>query len=69
MDVGAKRDIYRLIRELAAGGAGILLASSELEELLALCGRVLIMRERRLVDDAATAGMEERDLLSRMFAS
>ena len=69
VDVGAKRDIYRLIRELAAGGAGILLASSELEELLALCGRVLIMRERRLVDDAATQGMNERDLLSRMFAA
>ncbi len=68
VDVGAKRDIYRLIRELAAGGAGILLVSSELDELLALCGRILIMRERRLVGEASTADLDERALLSLMFA-
>ncbi len=68
VDVGAKRDIYQLIRELAAGGAGILLVSSELDELLALCGRILIMRERRLVDEAPTADLDERALLSLMFA-
>lgn len=68
VDVGAKRDIYRLIRELAAGGAGILLVSSELDELLALCGRILIMRNRRLVGEASTAELDERALLSLMFA-
>ncbi|MCY3575081.1 MAG: sugar ABC transporter ATP-binding protein [Chloroflexi bacterium] len=68
VDVGAKRDIYRLIRELAADGAGILLVSSELDELLALCGRILIMRERRLVDEVPTADLDERALLSLMFA-
>lgn len=68
VDVGAKRDIYRLIRELAADGAGILLVSSELDELLALCGRILIMRERRLVGEAPTADLDERALLSLMFA-
>ena len=69
VDVGAKRDIYRLIRELAAGGAGILLVSSELDELLALCGRILIMRDRRLVAEASTADLDERALLSLMFAA
>lgn len=69
VDVGAKRDIYRLIRELAADGAGILLVSSELDELLALCERILIMRERRLVGEASTADLDERALLSLMFAS
>ncbi len=68
VDVSAKRDIYRLIRELAAGGAGILLVSSELDELLALCGRILIMRDRRLVGEASTADLDERALLSLMFA-
>ena len=67
VDVGAKRDIYRLIRELAAGGTGILLVSSELDELLALCGRILIMRDRRLVAEASTADLDERALLSLMF--
>ena len=67
IDVGAKRDIYRLVRELAAGGTGILLVSSELDELLALCGRILIMRDRRLVAEASTANLDERALLSLMF--
>ena len=69
VDVGAKRDIYRLIRELAAGGAGILLVSSELDELLALCGRVLIMREGRLIAEASTRDLDESALLSMMFAN
>ncbi|MCY4147169.1 MAG: sugar ABC transporter ATP-binding protein [Chloroflexi bacterium] len=68
VDVGAKRDIYRLISELAADGAGILLVSSELDELLALCASILIMREGRLVGEAATADLDERALLSLMFA-
>ena len=68
VDVGAKRDIYRLIRELAAQGAGILLVSSELDELLALCGRILIMREGRLIGEAASRDLDEGALLSMMFA-
>ena len=67
VDVGAKRDIYRLIRDLAAGGTGILLVSSELDELLSLCGRILVMRERRLVGEASTRGLDESALLSMMF--
>jgi ribose transport system ATP-binding protein len=43
IDVGAKAEIYRLIRDLAAGGTGVLLISSELEELIALCDRILVM--------------------------
>ncbi len=69
VDVGAKRDIYRLIRGLAADGAGILLASSELDELLALCGRILIMREGRLIGEAAASDLDESALLSLMFAN
>ncbi|MGE3308923.1 MAG: sugar ABC transporter ATP-binding protein [Limisphaerales bacterium] len=44
IDVGARYEIYRLIQELAARGAGILLISSEIEELLGLCDRILVMR-------------------------
>jgi ribose transport system ATP-binding protein len=45
VDVGARFEIYRLIRELAAQGAGILLVSSDLNELLGLSDRVIVMRE------------------------
>jgi ABC-type sugar transport system ATPase subunit len=47
--VGAKADIYALIRELAGEGVTILLVASELEELLALSDRILVMSEGRIV--------------------
>ncbi len=49
IDVGAKAEIYALIRDLAAHeGIGILLTSSELPELLAVCDRILVLCEGRL---------------------
>jgi ribose transport system ATP-binding protein len=43
IDVGAKRDVYALLRELAADGVGIVLASSEADELIELCDRILVL--------------------------
>ena len=43
IDVGAKAEIYALISELAGRGAGIVMASSELPELLAMCDRILVL--------------------------
>jgi rhamnose transport system ATP-binding protein len=51
IDIGVKADFYDMIGELAAGGRAILLISSELPELLALCDRVLVMSEGRLTAD------------------
>ena len=48
IDIGVKAEFYDMIGELAAGGRAILLISSELPELLALCDRVLVMSEGRL---------------------
>jgi ABC-type sugar transport system ATPase subunit len=52
VDVGAKGDIYELIRKMARKGVGVLIATSEIEELLALCGRILVMHRCRIVLDA-----------------
>ena len=49
VDVGAKADIYRLIRSFVTDGLAVLLISSELEEVLELSHRVLVMRRGRLV--------------------
>jgi ABC-type sugar transport system ATPase subunit len=49
VDVGAKRSIYDLIASLAAGGMGVLLISSEMEEVLGLAHRVVVMRRGRVV--------------------
>jgi ABC-type sugar transport system ATPase subunit len=43
IDVGAKHEVYEILGELSESGAGILFISSELEELTALCDRILVM--------------------------
>jgi ribose transport system ATP-binding protein len=58
VDVGAKVEIYQMIRELADAGLGVIVISSELTEIIGLCNRVLVMREGRINgevrDDAVT---------------
>lgn len=49
IDVGAKEEIYGIIRDLAKRGLSILVVSSELPEILSLCDRVLVLKEGRLV--------------------
>jgi ABC-type sugar transport system ATPase subunit len=51
VDVGAKSEIYRLIDDLAREGKAILLISSELEEVLSMSDRILVMREGRLAGE------------------
>ena len=48
VDVGARREIHRVIRDLAAGGLTVIVISSEAEELPGLCDRVLVMVEGRV---------------------
>jgi ribose transport system ATP-binding protein len=48
IDVGARAEIYRHIAALAAGGIAVLVVSSDMEEVIGLCDRVLVMRERRM---------------------
>lgn len=45
VDVGAKAEIYKIINSLAKNGSGILLISSEMEELIGTCDRILVMRK------------------------
>jgi rhamnose transport system ATP-binding protein len=69
VDVGAKRQIHELIGRLAANGLAVLLISSELEEVLGLAHRVLVMRRGAIVAeyDGDEATMER--VLSSAFAS
>jgi len=48
IDVGAKQDVYRMIAELAAAGKGVMLASSELPELLRCADRILVLKDGRV---------------------
>jgi len=51
IDVGAKFEIYRLIVELAESGSAILVISSEIEELMGICDRILVMSEGEIKDE------------------
>jgi ribose transport system ATP-binding protein len=64
VDVGAKSEIYRLLGELAGQGIGVLLASSELPELVGVCDRVVVLRDGRDVASFSTAESSEGDLLA-----
>ncbi|HZM50621.1 MAG TPA: sugar ABC transporter ATP-binding protein [Vicinamibacteria bacterium] len=55
VDVSAKAEIHRHLRALAASGMALLVASSEIPELLALCDRILVMREGRLAGELTRA--------------
>ncbi|MEX0599020.1 MAG: ATP-binding cassette domain-containing protein, partial [Rhodothermales bacterium] len=61
VDVGAKREIWQLIRELADSGKAVLVISSEIEEVLALSDRILVMRAGRLA--AEFSGVEATEEL------
>ena len=64
IDIGVKAEFYDMIGELAAGGRAILLISSELPELLALCDRVLVMSEGRLTANIARADATQESIMS-----
>lgn len=68
VDVGAKRAIYDLLVSLAERGLGVLLISSEVEELLGLAHRVLVMRAGRVVAELSEAEMSESAILAAAFA-
>lgn len=64
VDVGAKAEIHRLIRQLADQGKGILLISSDLPEILALSHRVLVLHSGRLAAEFPSAATQEQILLA-----
>jgi ribose transport system ATP-binding protein len=51
IDVGAKAEIYDLINNLVVEGIGVIIVSSELPEILGLCDRIIVMRDRTIVGE------------------
>jgi ribose transport system ATP-binding protein len=63
IDIRTKRDIYLLLRELAASGAAVLLYTSELEEIQLACDRAIVLFGGRVVDELPAAEADEAALL------
>jgi ribose transport system ATP-binding protein len=64
IDVGAKGEIHRLLRELAAAGKSLIVISSELPELLGLAHRILVMCEGRISGELAAAQASQEALMA-----
>jgi ribose transport system ATP-binding protein len=67
IDVAAKYEIYSIIDRLAAEGAGILFISSEIEELLAMCDRLLVMSKGEIVGEFGREGFDKELVLRAAF--
>ena len=63
IDIRTKRDIYLLLRELAAGGAAVLLYTSELEEIQLACDRAIVIFGGRVVEELPASEADEAALL------
>jgi ribose transport system ATP-binding protein len=63
VDIGARSEIYQLVRRLADSGVAVVVVSSEIEEVLGLADRVLVVREGRVVHEAPAAELDESRVL------
>jgi ribose transport system ATP-binding protein len=67
VDVGARADIYGMIRRLGSAGTSVVMASSDLPELLGLCDRIVILSGGRQAGIVPTAGLSPAQLLSMIY--
>lgn len=63
VDVGAKSEIHRILRDLARSGVGIVVVSSELPELIGLCDRVLVVREGLINGEVEGDALTEENIM------
>lgn len=67
VDVGAKAEIYALIRRFAENGLALLIVSSELPELMTLCDRIMVMSQHRIVGELPRADFSEERILTYAY--
>ena len=63
IDVGAKDEIYHILEELAKKGVIVILVSSDLQELVRVSHRILVMRKGRIVKELAEGAVTQADIL------
>lgn len=68
VDVGARAEVHRVVRQLAERGTAVLAISSDNEELVALCDRVLVLAEGRIAGELIGPSITENRIVSLSFA-
>jgi ribose transport system ATP-binding protein len=66
VDIGARNVIYEQLRQRAADGLSVLMASSDVEDLLASCDRVIVLRDGVIVAELETDAMNKPAILGAM---
>jgi ribose transport system ATP-binding protein len=69
IDVGAKYEIYRLINKFATSGGAVLFICSEVEELLGMCDRILVLRGGEICDDLPRPEFDSERILKSAFGA
>ena len=64
IDIGAKEEIYKLMVQLAKQGKYILMISSDMPELIAMCDRVIVMRQGKIVGEIGQDQLSEESILT-----
>lgn len=69
IDVGTKLEVFRLMREVAESGGGLLFYSTDLDELVSVCDRILVLREGEIVKEFDASTMAKDAVLSAMLGA
>nr|WP_231980003.1 ATP-binding cassette domain-containing protein [Tessaracoccus coleopterorum] len=66
VDIGSKRDIHLILKELADKGMGIIVITDDIPELLQVSNRVLLLKDGRITDEIDPAGITEHEMSARI---
>jgi ribose transport system ATP-binding protein len=69
VDVGARQEIYELIQRSADAGAAVMVASNDFEELVRVCGRVVVLRDGRIVGEQVAPHLDSHRLTELAYRS
>jgi ABC-type sugar transport system ATPase subunit len=64
VDIGARADIYQKLRDFAADGAGVIMISSDLPELIGMCDRILVIHHGRISGELDRADFSEERIMA-----
>ena len=64
IDVGTKVDIQKLVLKLAAEGMSVTFISSEMDEMLRTCSRLIVMRDRRVVGELTAEDLNQNKVMN-----
>ena len=68
VDIGSKHDIHAILQQLAREtGMGVIIISDDLPEVLQNCSRVLVLKDGKIVHEASTDGLTEKEILDHMM--